>query len=274
MDNITYPLIAAFIIMLASLSGIIFASRRLGGWMEKNLPFLATFSIGIFAVIAWGLFEEALEHGNGIAVLISVGLGALLVKVLSTLIPKSYHHHEPHPEHEHSKLDARRIIMGDAVHNIGDGLLLVPAFLADTRLGIATAAGILLHELVQEISEYFILRESGYTMKEALVRNFFASATIFLGVALSASISTIESLETPLIGLSAGGFLYIILRDLVPHTIWSIKKKGRGERHVQALVFGVLIMLGINTILPHSEAHEDIEQVGVTAARDNYDEKI
>lgn len=257
MIPITYSLIAAFIIMLASLSGILFTSKHMGGWVERNLSLLATFSIGIFAVITWGLCSEALEHGDGFIVAISLVLGVGIVKILSTLIPEAHHHHDHHTDHSHDRIDARRIIMGDSVHNIGDGLLLVPAFIADTRLGIATAAGILIHELVQEISEYFILRESGYSVKEALIRNFISSTTILIGVLLSAILSSIEILEVPLMGIAAGGFLYIILKDLVPHTISSIRKKGKGEKHVQALVFGILIMLGVNIVLPHSheEAH-------------------
>lgn len=268
MNQVFYPALAAFIIMLASLSGIIFSARRLGGWMERNLQFLVTFSIGIFAVITWELFGEALEHGEGVVVVISVIIGAIAVKILSMLIPDAHHHHDPHPTHPHSRIDARKVIIGDALHNIGDGLLLVPAFIADIQLGIATAIGILLHEIVQEISEYFILREAGYTMKQALTRNFFASGSILIGVGLALSLSSIESLEAPLIGLSAGGFLYILLRDLIPHTIESIHTRGRADRHIQALVFGVLIMLGVNVLLPHSheeiDAHDELIETQIT----------
>lgn len=225
--------------------------------MEHNLPFLATFSIGIFAVITWGLFEESLEHGGGYVIVLSIAAGALLVHFLAKLIPDAHHHHDPHPSHSHSRLDARRILLGDAVHNIGDGLLLVPAFLADVKLGIVTAVGILLHELVQEISEFFILKEAGLSTKTALIRNVISSSTILIGVALSASLASIEMLEAPLIGLSAGGFMFVILRDLVPHTVASIREKGRGEKHIQALVFGILLMLGVNAALPH--AHETLE---------------
>lgn len=259
MENTLPPVLASLIIMLASLSGIIFSARTLGGWMEKNLQFLVTFSIGIFSVITWGLFDEALEHGQGTVVVVSVALGAIAVKLLSILIPDAHHHHDPHPSHGHSRIDARKVIMGDALHNIGDGLLLVPAFLADIKLGIATAIGILLHEIVQEISEYFILREAGYSMKQALIRNFFASSSIFVGVFLALSLSSIESLETPLIALSAGGFLYVLLRDLIPHTVESIQTKGRGDRHIQALVCGVLIMLGVQIALPHAHEEPDHE---------------
>jgi zinc and cadmium transporter len=263
---IVYPLLAALAIMLASLSGVIFASRKLGSWTENNLPFLATFSIGIFAVITWGLFEEALEHGEALVIALSVIGGAVIVQLLSNLIPEAHHHHDPHQDHGHTAFDARKILLGDAMHNISDGLLLVPAFLADVRLGIATAAGIFLHELVQEVSEFFILKEGGYTARQALVRNFAASSTILIGVFAAVLLSSVESLEAPLIGLSAGGFLYVILRDLVPHTMANIRRKGRGDRHIQALVVGLLVMLGLQAIVPHSDArkavenHEAIEQ--------------
>lgn len=256
---LAYPLIAAFAIMLASLAGVVFASRKLGDWSQNNLPFLATFSIGIFAVITWELFGEALDHGTGAVVVLSVIGGAILVMLLSGLIRETHHHHDPHQDHQHSHLDARKLLIGDTMHNLADGLLLVPAFLADVRIGIATAVGIFLHELVSEISEFFILREAGYTVRQALIRNFAASSTILLGVLAAALLSSVESLEAPLIGLSAGGFLYVILRDLVPHTMSNIRRKGRGDRHILALVVGLLVMLGINALIPHAEALETIE---------------
>lgn len=257
---ILYPIIAALFIMAASLAGVIFTSRKLGSWMERNLPFLATFSIGIFAVVTWGLFEESLEHDGGFVIILSIAAGALIVHFLSKLIPDAHHHHDPHPTHSHSHLDARRILLGDAMHNIGDGLLLVPAFLADVRLGIITAVGVLIHELVQEISEFFILKEAGLSTKKALIRNFISSSTILLGVALSVSLASVESLEAPLIALSAGGFMFVILRDLVPHTVSNIREKGRGDRHIQALVLGILIMLGVNVALPHGHEEGEIDE--------------
>ncbi|MBI5134311.1 MAG: ZIP family metal transporter [Candidatus Taylorbacteria bacterium] len=252
--------ISALAISLASLGGVIFASKRLSGFMSYRLPFLATFSIGIFAVITWGLFEEAIGHGEALVVVLSVIGGAVLVNLFSKLIPDAHHHHDPDTGHAHSKIDARRLLLGDAVHNISDGLLLVPAFLADVKLGIATAAGIFIHELVSEVSEFFILKEAGYTTRQALTRNFIASLTIFIGVGVSASLASVEALEAPLIGLAAGGFLYVILRDLMPHTVSSIREKGHGDKHIQALILGILVMLGIQTVIPHSEAHEaDVE---------------
>ncbi len=257
---IMYPILAAVAVMLVSLSGVIFASRRLGGFMERNLPFFATFSIGIFAVITWGLFEEALEIASISTVILSVIAGAILVRILSSLIPDAHHHHDPHPSHDHSRLDARRILIGDAVHNISDGLLLVPAFLADFYLGLATAAGILLHELVSEVSEFFIMKEAGYTTRQALTRNFAASSSIFVGVALSIFLSSFEGIEALLISLSAGGFLYVILMDLMPHTVTSVKERGRGDKHIWAVVLGVLLMLGVSTIAPHTEEGADIDE--------------
>jgi zinc and cadmium transporter len=265
---ILYPFIAALAVMMVSLAGIIFTSRKLGSWMERNLPFLATFSIGIFSVITWGLFEESLLHDGGLIIVLSIAAGALLVHLLAKIIPDAHHHHDPHTGHSHSHIDARRLLLGDAMHNIGDGLLLVPAFMVSTGLGIATTVGVLLHELVQEISEFFILKEAGYSTKKALIRNFISSSTIFIGVGLSASLASIEMLEAPLIGLAAGGFMFVILRDLVPHTVSSIREKGRGDKHIQALVFGVLIMLGVNIALPHTHEEHTEEVISETIAHE------
>ena len=254
---ILYPLCAALLIMLASLSGVVFASKKLGGWMDRNLALLITFSIGVFSVITWGLFVEVFEHTS--LLLVSALVGMVFVRLSSYIIPDAHHHHEVSPDHEHSKIDARHLIMGDAIHNIVDGMLLVPAFLIDIRIGIATTVGILLHEIVQEVSEFFIMKRAGYTTKQALTYNFIASSTILIGVILSFALSQVEFLEAPLIGFAAGGFLYVILRDLIPHTIQTIRKHGKMHFHAEAVLCGLIVMIALNAIIPHSEVHEKVE---------------
>jgi zinc and cadmium transporter len=254
---ILYAFIAAIIIMITSLSGIVFSYHRLGNWMEKNLGILITFSIGVFIVVTWGLLGEAFEHTDVLITLLSIVGGILFIKIASHIIPDAHHHHDIKTEHSHSKIDARHILLGDAVHNITDGLLLVPAFLAGTHIGIITTVGIFLHELVQEISEFFILKQTGYSTKQALIRNFIVSGTILVGVIIAFFISSIEKLEAPLIAFAAGGFLYIIFRDLIPSTIETIKRSQKNHIHIGAFIVGIALMVGINSLVPHSHGLED-----------------
>ena len=252
--------LAALVIMLASLSGAIFLGRSSGRWLGPRLKYLVTLSAGVFIAIVYSLLFEVFEHSEGalISVLGWIALGVVIVEVLSRLIPKAHHHHGDHDsDHTHGRLEARRMLLGDAMHNIADGLLLVPAFALDLRVGIFTAFAIFAHELVQEISEFFVLKEAGYTTKEALLRNLIVSGTIFVGVGLSLLAVSIEALEIPLLAFAAGGFIYIVLRDLLPHTWGAVKKEeGSLTKHVAIGLVGTLVMLSVNTFIPHAHPEE------------------
>ena len=70
--------------------------------------------------------------------------------------------------------------MGDAIHNVHDGIILVPAFLVSPVVGFGTALAILFHETVQEIAEFFILLGAGYSIKKALLLNLIVSTTNYI----------------------------------------------------------------------------------------------
>lgn len=250
-------IISAAAIMLASLSGIIFVWKGLGAWTERNLRYLATCSIGVFAVIIYGLFAEALEHQGILAVFLFALAGTAAIASITALIPNAHHHHAGTGGHEHSPIDARRMMLGDAVHNMGDGLLLVPAFAISAHAGIAAAVAIFFHELVQEISEFFVLRQAGYSNKKALGMNFLVSSTLLVGVGLSLALSSVESLADALIPFAGGGFLYVILRDLIPHSITSIRSHGKAGIHLASLLIGATAMIAVSLLAPHSYEHEE-----------------
>jgi len=253
----TYIILSALAIMLASLSGILFVWKSFGSWTESNLRYLATCSIGVFAVIVYGLFTEALEHRAAINVGLLALAGLVTIGLVTKLIPDAHHHHGGTGDHDHSHIDARRMMLGDAIHNIGDGLLLVPAFAISTHVGIATAVAVFFHELVQEISEFFVLRQAGYSNKEALGKNFLVSSTILVGVFLSLALSSIEGLADALIPFAAGGFLYVILRDLVPHALRSIKRYGKTHIHVSSLLIGAAAMIAVTLLAPHGHGEKE-----------------
>ena len=260
--NTIYIFFSALLIMLASLSGAVFLSEKRNLWLKKNLRYLTTLSLGVFVAITYHLLSEIFHESTipWFSILGWIALGVLVVEVLSRFIPDAHHHHHGEHDHGHSKIDARRMLLGDALHNIGDGLILVPAFLADVHLGIFTAFAVFSHELIQEISEFFVLKEAGYTTKQALTRNFIVSSTIFIGISLSLVASSIEALHIPLLCFSAGGFIYIISRDLLPHTVSSIKNKGGFLKHLLVGVLGILIILFVNTVLPHEHEEGYIEE--------------
>ena len=245
-------LTASAFIMLASLSGVLFVWFKLDNLVKNNLVYLVTFSIGIFAVIVYSLLEETKQLGLSLVELISLVVASFaILELASHLIPGAHHHHEIEHSHTHNHIDARRMILSDAIHNIGDGILLVPAFIASPLFGFSATLGIFLHEVVQGISEFFVMREAGFSAKKALVINFLTSSTILIGVTLSLYLANTEKLIGPLVALSAGGFLYVIVRDLIPHTTKNIRRHGNIKRHILALACGLVLMIGFNTIFSH-----------------------
>lgn len=248
---------AALGVMLISLSGIIFASGFLRHWMHRNLPYLATFAGGVFLIVIYHLLEETLHEGSVALAAGAVLFGAALIEALHHLFPTRHHHHTIEHEHAHTPIDGNRVLASDALHNVGDGVLIVASFSAGPLTGIAATIGILVHEFVQEISEYFVLREAGYSMRDALIRNLLASATIFVGVGTALFLASSEHIAVLFAGLAAGGFLAVVIRDLIPHTALAIQTRGGAYVHALALVLGVALMLGIQSLTPHEEQTEE-----------------
>jgi zinc and cadmium transporter len=234
------------LIMLASLSGLIFLIKNWGDWLHHNAKFIIAFSAGIFAVVTYDLLLESFEFSpNKIWALASVLSGFFIFQIVEILFPEIHHHEEDDKHCLHSK---RKVIWGDALHNIGDGILLALAFTVDVKVGLIAALGIFIHEFVQELSEFSILKLSGLSTKKALLINFLISATIIPGVILGTYISGIGSIIGILFGLAAGSFLHLVFADLVPHSIMNSKKDKKYFTYLFLLIAGIFTILAINQI--------------------------
>ncbi len=264
MTIILFSVAAALCVMSASLVGVIFIHRTLGAWMRPRLTYLATFSAGVLTILAYHLIEEAFHEAESVALIAgSIVAGVVVLEIIHYVLPHEdeHHHHGEASGHTHSPVDGRRVLISDSVHNVTDGFLIVPAFLIDWRFGIAATVGIFFHELVQEISEFFILKEAGYSNKKALSLNFAASSTILIGIILALTLASFETILAVLAGFAAGGFLSVVIRDLLPHAAESVKVSGKWLPHVLAATAGILLMSGITFLAPHEHAEHDEEHV-------------
>ena len=262
-------IVASVGIMLASLAGILFVHSSMREWTQSNLKYLITFSSGVFLVVTYNIIVEAFEFAvNPSVVIISVLCGFLFFYVLEKLYPEVHcHHNEKTCLSENNKKGARKVLLGDGLHNIGDGILLAPIFIIDIRLGFIAAIGIFVHEFIQEISEFFVLKASGYSTKQALIRNFLVSGTILVGALGGYYLSSFELLVGPLIGLAAGAFLYLLLVDLIPDSIHYSKKEKNAKKYIAWGILGMMVILSVNTatawflekegLQGHGHLHED-----------------
>jgi len=182
-----------------------------------------------------------------------VALAALFVYALFAVVPFFHHHHDNciDCDEDHGKPSAYRILFADGLHNIGDGILLAVSFSVSSAAGLAAAFGVLVHEIVQEISEFFVLRQAGLSAKKSLLYNFLVSGTILFGIVLASLLSQVSTVaETVLFGLASGSFLVVVFQDLIPHQHYNTRN-GHHVRHALWFAGGAFLMLTTLLVFPH-----------------------
>ncbi len=230
------------------------------------LPHGISFAIGaLLAVAFWGLIPEAFaevkqEQFQALSGTILAGiLGFFVLEKLLIWRHCHYGIHEAHGDdgqgddhlHGHRHSDAKSagalIILGDSIHNFVDGVLIAAAFLTDVQLGIVTSLAVAAHEIPQEVGDFAILLDSGYSRGKALFYNILASLTTVLGGVLA--YFSLEDLHDSLpyfLALAASSFIYIAVADLIPslHTKTDMKTSLQQIALIAAGVFLICSLHG------------------------------
>ena len=63
----------------------------------------------------------------------------------------------------------------------------------------------------------------------------------------------LETTLSLLAGFAAGGFLSVVVRDLLPHAFESIKVSRTWLPHIVAAIIGISLMLAVTNLVPHKE---------------------
>jgi zinc and cadmium transporter len=125
-----------------------------------------------------------------------------------------------HWRHNHQLPNKRKeamtylILIGDGLHNFIGGMAIGGIFLIDIRLGIASWLAAALHEVPQELGDFAVLMEGGWSKSSALTFNLLSGLTFLLG-GLAAYILSFQTDVSWLIPFAAGNFIYIGASDLV-----------------------------------------------------------
>ena len=77
------------------------------------------------------------------------------------------------------------ILVGDGLHNFVDGVLIAAAFMANYEVGIFTAIAIIAHEIPQEIGDFMVLLNAGFSKSRALLYNLLCGLSAVLGGVLA-----------------------------------------------------------------------------------------
>ena len=254
MEHIWYILGAGVVTTLASLSGllVIKSSKKVAQFIETHLEPLSALSGGVFLFTSIAMGKHALNElglKNGI---IALSIGIILFLAFHKLLT-GHRHKGDSEEHikEHEKKSALKIIIGDTIHNMADGLMLVASFAVNPVMGMGTAISTFLHEVPQEISEFIVLVKSGYSTREAAIKNLISALSIFIGIWIGFFLNNTKTLQGFLIGISSAFFFGIIFTDLFPiENIREIKAK-KSQINIFSFILGFIIMAIVMYFIHH-----------------------
>ncbi|MGZ3184902.1 MAG: ZIP family metal transporter [Telluria sp.] len=167
-------------------------------------------------------FESKADPRSLFATLLAGLLGFFILEKLALL--RHSHHHEGDGHHHAHGHDAREagkagwmILVGDGLHNFTDGILIAAAFLANPQLGIVTGLAIIAHEIPQEIGDFIVLLNAGFTRRRAYVYNLLCSGLALLGGLLGYfTLDRASGMIPYVLVFASSGFIYIAVSDLMP----------------------------------------------------------
>jgi zinc and cadmium transporter len=183
---------------------------------------LVSYAIGALLGAAFlEVIPHAFENGDPHSVAASILGGILAFFLLEKLFLWRHSHDHGEREaqeaaHDHGRSGAL-IMVGDTIHNFLDGILIAAAFLQSTQLGVITALAIVAHEIPQEVGDFVILLNSGYSRAKAFWVNVLSSlATLVGGVLGYYSLHALDGWTPILLGIVAASMIYVAVADLIP----------------------------------------------------------
>ena len=143
------------------------------------------------------------------------------------------------------------IVVGDSFHNFTDGIIIASAFLADVKLGVVTAAAIVAHEMPQEVGDFLVLLNSGFSKAKALALNALSSLAAVAGALLGYfALSAAQSWVPQVLAISAASMIYVAVADLIP----GLQRRTRFAESVAQVAFialGIFTLWAVNLLVGH-----------------------
>lgn len=208
-----WAILATIIVSLFSFIGVLTLALK-----EKLLNKITMLLVGFSAGALIGgaflhLIPEALEKSKGDSLFLYVIIGFVIFYILEKFLYWRHCHKAKCGVHMFTYLN----LIGDAVHNFTDGLIIVASFVVDFKLGLATTLAVIAHEIPQEFGDFGVLIYGGFSKVKALFYNFLSGLTAIVGAVVGFFLySVIEEKIIFLLPLTAGGFIYIAASDLIP----------------------------------------------------------
>ena len=218
-------------IVLATLAGgvlsVAVAAALTLSLLSRVVKSLVSLSAGVLLGTALlHVLPEAFESGAPPQALFPTLLGGILVFWLLEKIElyRHGHHHEGDGHAHDHRFDAEQagrggssVLVGDAIHNFCDGIIIAAAFLGGEHLGLVTALAIIAHEVPQEAGDYIVLLNAGFTRAKALLFNALSGLAAVAGGVLGYFIVEPWKPMFPyLLVVASSSFIYVAVADLLP----------------------------------------------------------
>ncbi len=239
-----YSIVSVIVVSLISLIGIL--ALLLNRDVNKITFLLVSFAVGgLFGDAFIHLLPESFENiENNLEIALLVLVGIFIFFILEKVL-RWRHSHTLQTKKKKIHPVVTMNLVGDAVHNLIDGMVIGASYMVNIPLGMTTTLAIVLHEIPQEMGDFGILLHGGISVKRALVFNFLSAATAIIGTVLSLTIGPhIQGYTVALVPITAGGFIYIAGSDLIPELQQDVKMSR------SLLQFGLIVLgIGIMAIL-------------------------
>ncbi|MDP6580634.1 MAG: ZIP family metal transporter [Vicinamibacterales bacterium] len=230
--------------LVGSGSGVLIASPLLLLGQRTRLqlvPGLISYAVGtLLGVALLALVPEALESLESPEALGALLAGILGFFMLEKLVIWRHCHTADCEAHDTS---AALLLIGGGLHNFTDGAIVGAAVLTSLPLGLTTALAVAAHQIPQEVGDFAILLDAGYSRTRAFVLNALSASTCAIGaIAVYGAASWTPTALPYVLAVAAGSFLYVAMSDLIP----GLHREAVDQGAVHQVV---LIAAGVATIM-------------------------
>ena len=164
-------------------------------------------------------------------------------------------------------------LFADGLHNFTDGVALAMSFKKGGRkAGLATATALATHELPQEIGDYGVLINCGFSHGHALGFNFLSATLSIVGTVFAWHVGKMsEKWEVGLEAFCAAGFVFVSISQMVTVSVEEEeeeeeeeegKHRNRGNkrsyaRDMMSVLLGVLVVYQVHAVFGCCGGHEE-----------------
>ena len=253
-------------IVAATLAGgllsVLIAAALTVAVLSRIVRHLVSLSAGVLLATALlNILPEAFERQANAQALFATLLGGLFFFFLleKAELYRHSHHHEGDDHQHHHGFDRQQagrggwsVILGDSIHNFCDGIIIAGAFLADPKVGMVTALAIIAHEIPQEVGDYIVLLNAGFSRARALLFNALSGlAAVAGGVLGYFVVGPWEAFFPYLLVVAASSFIYVAVADLIPQLQHRLSPKATGLQLVWLGIGIALVALAHSALDTH-----------------------